>query len=179
MFRGRFPVINEGHEIDGYLVEIVFPEGIAKPPLIREIGGRIPQTMDRHVYSSGYLCIEVPELTLIRGYEFITYLDGPVRNYFIGQSLVERGESWPFGVWEHRKVGLLQAYSSVLKVSGEPEIRRYLDCLSHKKIKGHWTCPCGTGKPIRDCHAATIRSLQKSILPKIAKQALIRLDKNS
>lgn len=177
VLRGSFPVMHDGEVLDRFSIKITFPNGIAKPPVIREIGGRIPQMTDRHVYDGGAICTEVPELTLLRGkYSLVSYLDGPVRNYFLGQMLVERGEPWPFGEWAHGKPGLLQAYGEILGVNEEPAIRRFLDCLSHKKVKGHWDCPCGSGKRIRDCHVATLRRLHESIPPPIARQALERLD---
>lgn len=177
--RGSLQVMNDGEVIDRFSVEITFPDGIAKLPRIREIGGRIPHHSDRHVYvnDNGAICTEVPELTLLRSkYSLVSYLDGPVRNYFLGQLLVEQGEPWPFGEWAHGKAGLLQAYGEVLGVSGEPEIRRFLDYLGHKKVKGHWVCPCGSGKQLRACHLATIRTLQESIPPSVARQALQRLN---
>lgn len=180
VFRGSFPVVHEGQELDRFLVEIVFPKGINHLPLIREIGGRIPRTTDRHTFSGGSICTEVPELTLLRGdYSLLSYLDGPVRNYFIGQSLFEKGKPWPFNEWSHGKSGLLQAYGEILGVSGEPVIRRYLDYLGHKKVKGHWQCPCGSGKQLRQCHIVVMRKLQKVVPPPIARQALVRLNQHS
>jgi hypothetical protein len=176
-FRGSFQIVNDGEVIDRFSIEITFPDGITKLPRIREIGGRIPQTPDRHVYDNGAICTEVPELTLLRGkYSLVSYLDGPVRNYFLGQLLIEQGERWPFGEWAHGKAGLLQAYAEILGVSGEPEIRRFLDCLGHKKVKGHWPCPCANGKQLRACHLDTVRKLQESVPPSIARQALDRLN---
>jgi len=177
VFRGSFPVMNDGEVLDRFSIEITFPDGIAKLPRIREIGGRIPQTPDRHIYANGAICTEVPELTLLRGkYSLVSYLSGPVRNYFLGQLLVEQGEPWPFGEWAHGKVGLLQAYAEVLGAFGESAIRRFLDCLGHKKVKEHWACPCGNGKQLRACHLATVRKLQRSVPPSIARQALERLN---
>lgn len=176
LFRGSFPVVHDGEVLDRFLIEISFPEGITKVPVIHEIGGRIPRTLDRHMYPSGAICAEVPELTLLRGgFSLLSYLDGPVHNFFLGQSLVERGEQWPFGQWEHGKSGLIQAYGELLGQRDEQKIRRYLDCLSHKKVKGHWPCPCDSGKPIRQCHVAVLRTLQARISPRIARQALQRL----
>lgn len=175
VFRGSFPVMNEGEVLDRFSIRISFPEGINKLPEIQEIGGRIPRTAERH--NSGAICTDVPELILLRGkYSLVSYLDGPVRTYFFGQMMVERGEEWPFGEWEHGKAGLLQAYGEILEVEGETTIRRFLDCLAHKKVKGHWPCPCGSGKRIRDCHAARLRQLHESVSLGIAKQALKRLD---
>jgi hypothetical protein len=179
-FRGTFPIVHEGRVLDRFSILIVFPDGISRPPAIAETGGRIPRTVDRHVFSNGAICTEVPELTLIRGkYSLVSYLEGPVRNYFLGQMLVERGEPWPFGQWQHRKPGLLEAYGEILGVSGEPAIRRYLECLAHKKIKGHWPCPCGSGERIRSCHFTDLRALHERVTPRIARQALSRLNQYS
>ena len=179
-FRGSFPIVHDSHELDRFLVNISFPEGIKRLPIIREIGGRIPRTTARHTFVGGGICTEVPELTLLReDYSLLSYLVGPVRNYFIGQSLVEQGKPWPFGEWDHGKEGLLQAYGEVLGVTGELVIRRYLDYLGHKKVKGHWLCPCGSGNQIRQCHLAIVRRLQEVVPPRIARQALERLNKYS
>jgi hypothetical protein len=168
---------NDGVVFDRFSIQITFPDGAFKLPRIEECGGRIPRHIDRHVFGNGAICTEVPELTLLRGrYSLVSYLDGPVRNYFLGQILVEQGQKWPFGEWDHGKPGLLQAYGEVLGVTDEEQIRRFLDCLGHKKVKGHWNCPCGTGKRIRDCHVDVIRRLQESVPPAIARQALARLN---
>lgn len=176
-FRGSFQVANDGTVIDRFVIEMTFPDGLSKLPCIEEIGGRIPKHRDRHVCDDGAICTEVPELTLLRGrYSLVSYLDGPVRNYFLGQLLVEQGRKWPFGEWDHGKLGLLQAYGEVLGVTHEPQIRRFLDCLGHKKVKEHWNCPCGSGKKIRDCHLSMIRKLQDAVSPWVARQALARLN---
>lgn len=177
VIRGSFPIADNGEAIDRFIIEIRFPDGITKPPRIWEIGGRIPRIKDRHVFpDSGCICAEVPELTLLRGYSFMTYLDGPVRNYFIGQALVEQGHAWPFDEWDHGKPGLLQAYGEMLGgVSGEQKIKSYLICLGHKKIKHYWPCPCLSGKQIFECHEKDLRILHARIPHKIASLALNHL----
>ena len=179
MFRGTFPVIDAGGVVDRFTIEMSFPEGVNRPPTIRETGGRIPRTVDRHVFPhSGAICTDVPELTLLAGkFSLLSYLEGPVHNYFLGQSLVERGKPWPFGKWSHGRTGLLEAYGELLGLDAQDEnqIRRYLNCLAHKKVKGHWQCPCGSGKAIRQCHGDQVRRLHERIPPRIAQQARERL----
>lgn len=179
VFRGSFPIIHENEDIDRFLIEIRFPDGFTKLPRVYEIGGRVPRTMERHVFPGGHICAEVPELTILRGYSFVSYLDGPVRNYFIGQGLVEKGQPWPFKEWAHGKAGLLEAYGELLGLSEEAEIRRYLDCLGHKKIKEHWPCPCGSRNQIRQCHAVDLKRLQETFPSRIAQEALKRLNQNN
>lgn len=176
LLRGSFPIEHDGRTLDRFSIEISFPDGPNGLPAILETGHRIPRIRDRHINPNGTICAEVPEVWLLKGKKsLLEYLDGPVRNYFLGQLLVEQGEPWPFGEWDHGRAGLLQAYGELLGVTGESAITRYLGCLTHKKIKKHWPCPCGNGKPIRGCHSGEVRVLQERIPPRIARQALERL----
>lgn len=177
VFRGSFPVRHEGEDLDRFLIEISFPDGPGKLPVVHEIGGRIPRIADRHVNpSTGDICTDVPELILLRGdYSLLGYLDGPVRNFFISQHLVEKGEPWPFGQWEHGRRGLIQAYGEILGVTGEDYIVRLLNTLDRKNLKPHWLCPCESGRKIRHCHLDQIQNLQERIPRRIIRQALDRL----
>jgi hypothetical protein len=174
--RGSFPVVVDARTIDRFLIEVTFPNGADDLPRIEEIGGRIPKIADRHVYPDGQICSEVPELSLLRGYAFESYLDGPVRNYFIAQLSYEETGKWPFGEWDHGKPGLLQAYGGILGVTTEPEIRIRLEYLRHEHIKGHWPCICGNGKRLRDCHVEAVRTLHNAIPSRVAERALARLN---
>ena len=54
-------------------------------------------------YPTGEACPIVPEEWLVGpGRDSIAkFLNGPVRNFFIGQILVENGHPWPFGERQH------------------------------------------------------------------------------
>jgi hypothetical protein len=106
------------------------------------------------------------------GSSLVDFLDGPVRNFFIGQSLVERGDPWPFGQWGHGIDGIREYYEDLLATSDTDVIRRYMECLSAKKIKGHWPCPCGNGKRLRDCHMDALLDLREKIARKDALASL-------
>jgi hypothetical protein len=177
LFRGSFPVGHVGEEIDRFLIEISFPDGITKLPAVREIGGRIPRDSDHHINpGSGDICADIPEMILLSGQpSLVEYLDGPVRNFFLSQIIVAGGNPWPFGEWKHGKDGLLQAYGELLGVTGERQIRAYLDYLASKRVKGHWLCPCGSTKRLRDCHARHFATLRDRIPRRIAASALDRL----
>lgn len=178
MFCGSFPICHDGGEIDRFQIEISFPDGLNKLPSVREVGGRIPRDSDHHVNAgTGDICTDVPELILLRGQpSLVEYLNGPVRNFFLSQIIVESGKPWPFGQWPHGKKGLLQAYGELLGVTEERQIRTYLDYLASKKVKGHWACPCGSTKWLRDCHAKQFADLRERIPRRIAAGALKRLN---
>jgi hypothetical protein len=71
----------------------------------------------------------------------LSFVDGPARNYFLGQALVERGNPWPFGEWAHGLRGKLDYYKSLVGTDNPRTICRFLECLQANKVKGHWDCP--------------------------------------
>jgi len=176
--RGAFPVLHEGTILDRYQIEIAWSDGDTEVPVLRETGGRIPWIADRHMSVGGIAWLFVPEEWLLRSREertVIHYLDGPVRNYFLWQSLYDRGETPPWKDRAHFTSGLLEAYGEMVGMEGESAIRCCLQYLSKEQIKGHWPCPCGSRKRTRDCHLTHLRELQSKIPRRIAVSALARL----
>lgn len=164
---GSFPVRQDDAEIDRFQIEIQlpanFPGGI---PRVRETGRRIPRIADRHMYPDGTACLFVDEDWIManpEGTDWLTFLNGPVLNFFIGQCLVEAGAGWPFGERSHGARGILECYAGLTGANDLRIAYHYLQTLSPKKVKGHWPCPCGSGIKIRDCHKQMIWDLKKKI----------------
>jgi hypothetical protein len=176
--RGTFPVVHEGDVLDRYQVEIEWSDGDQEVPLLRETGGRIPWIADRHMSQGGIACLFVPEEWLIRPREdrtLLNYLDRPVRNYFLWQSLFERGASPPWSDRLHGVEGLFEAYGDMVGLKNPAAIKLCLEYLAQERVKGHWRCPCGNGRRLRDCHAERMSALKCKIPRYIAKLALKRL----
>jgi hypothetical protein len=115
--RGSYAVLYEGQVLDRYQIEIEWSDTDTEIPILRETGGRIPWIDDRHMSQGGLACLFVPEEWLLRPREERTltqYLDGPVRNYFLWQSLFERGESPPWKDRSHGVPGLIEAYGDMV-----------------------------------------------------------------
>ncbi len=176
--RGAFPVVHDGTVLDRYQIEIEWSDSDTEVPLLRETGGKIPWINDRHMIQGGFACLFVQEEWLLQDREDRTlthYLDGPVRNYFLWQSLYDRGESPPWKDRSHGVPGLLEAYSDMVGMEGESAVRCCLEYLSKEQIKGHWPCPCSSGKITRKCHAKHMQDLRSRIPRHIALLALMRL----
>ena len=178
--RGGFPVLDGTDVLDRFQIEIElpadFPEFI---PVLREVGGRIPWHESRHVNrGNGEACPIVPEEWLVRAEHnsILAFLDGPVRNFFLGQILIEAGHPWPFGERSHGIDGLFEAYKEMTGTSDRNAIVRYLECLSRDVLKGHWACPCGSGKHLRNCHLEQLKALQAKVPAFVARSALARID---
>lgn len=164
--RGTFPVMDAGQTIDRYDLEIALPADYpASLPRVWETGGRIPREMDRHVFPDpGCLCLGVPVALWIQlkgDFSLQTILDIPVRNYLIGNSLVERGEAWPHGDRSHGVAGVLEFYGDLLGTSNPIAIARFLGAILLGKVRGHWLCLCGSGKIIRNCHKDAVEALRQ------------------
>ena len=183
--RGSFPLSYQGRILDRYLIEIELPKRDPEDvPIVREIGGRIPHTMDNHINPGtpkGDICLFVPDerwKVFPKGSSMLDFLNGPVRNYFLGFSLVQLGEAWPFGERKHGGPGIVESYTELLGTSDVSTIKRYLQCLSAKVLKGHWLCPCGSGAKIRKCqHQSLLRELRAKILPTAARASLQQLNR--
>lgn len=179
---GSLPVRDEQSVIDRFAIEITllddYPNSL---PVVREVGGRIPHVLGRHVIpNSGDACILLPDdrwRSWPRGSSLGAFISGPVRNYFIGQALVERGESWPFGEWNHGFQGMRDYYREVFSTDDPPKVRKYLEYIAAKKIRGHWDCPCGSGERLRDCHMDSILALRSKMPRPDAAQSVARLDR--
>jgi hypothetical protein len=175
--RGSFPVMDGTDILDRFLIEVEFPRDYpASIPILREIDGRIPWNGNRHTNRDGTACPIVPEEWLIRQDRdsILAFLGAPVRNFFLGQILIEVGKRWPFGERPHGDAGLIESYGELVGTTDPVAVRRYLDCLSKETVKGHWECPCGSKKRLRNCHLETIRTLRQNIAPSIARNALAR-----
>jgi len=93
----------------------------------------------------------------------------------MGQAMVERGDPWPFDEWSHGIEGQLEYYREVFGTDNLGHVRKYLEYMIAKKVKGHWECPCGSGRRIRDCHSQQIYSLRMRMPRTDAHVALNRL----
>jgi hypothetical protein len=175
--RGTFPVRSpEGRVLDRYQVSIELPPDYPESlPIVREVGGRIPWKPEFHVNADGMACVLLPDdrwRCFPEGAPFVQFLDGPVHDFFLGQSLVALGEDWPFGQWSHGAKGVYEYYCWLLQTDDADTVLRHLWVLAKLSLKGHWECPCGSGEKIRRCCRARIAELRGKISPRVARQAL-------
>ena len=178
--RGTYAVRDAGAIIDRYSLALTLPDEYPNELVdVKELDGRIPNSLDRHVFPSGALCLGVrEELWLTMGGDFSVprVLDMPVRSFLIGNSLIEQGEPWPAGDRTHGVPGMLEFYAGHLGATEPLALVKFLVTLYQGKIRGHWACPCGSGKILRNCHKDAVRALQ--VVPKavIRQTALLAFD---
>lgn len=161
---GTLAVLGEEVSEDRYAVKIELPDDYPSSlPSVWETGGRVERVIDRHVFpSTGALCVGVPvDLWLrLRGdFSIVNYIERALRPYLIGNSLVEEGHPWPFRESGHGSYGVLEFYERLLGASDARAVGLFLLALSEGRVRGHWDCPCQSGKPLRKCHGEQVRQL--------------------
>jgi hypothetical protein len=161
---GAFNVEHEGQFLAGFQVEVMLDVtdelGL---PTVKEVAGRIPRVPERHVNKDGSACLYLPEELVVRYPEpfgIVAFLDGPVRNFFLGQAGVELGVPFPLGEWGHGADGMTQMLSELLGFDDVHTSIAVLELLSRKVIKGHWPCPCGSRQVLRKCHHELVQRLR-------------------
>lgn len=178
--RGSYPVLDVDRRtvLDEYEIEILFPGDYPdRVAIVKEIDGRIPAGQERHMGGDRVACILVEEEWLLRPdhSSLRVFLAGPVREYFLWQSLVEAGRPEPWKGRDHGIDGAWEVYGEWCGTTDRAAIRRYLEYLTLKKVKGHLVCPCGSGQRLRDCHREHVSKLRTQIPRKVAARALERV----
>lgn len=178
--RGTYQVLSDdGIVVDEYRVAIELPEDYPRElPIVREIGGRIPWKIDFHVESDGKACVLLPEerwRVFPENAPFSQFLEGPMRDYFLGQHCVANGGKWPYGEWGHGVAGIYEYYGELLGTTDKTIIQNFVYILTKLSNKSHWACPCGSGRKIRKCCAARIAGLKEKIPFYIAQKSWARL----
>lgn len=165
IIKGAFNVEHEGKFLAGFQIEVLLDvKDVLGLPTVKEIGGRIPRVPERHVNTAdGSACLYLPEDLAVRcsePFDIIGFLNGPVRTYFLGQAGVELGVPFPLGEWAHGADGVKEMLTDLLGFTDVDVCVAFLDLLSGKVIKGHWQCPCGSRRPLRNCHQDLVRGLR-------------------
>jgi len=166
--RGVFPVRGEdGKILDRFQVSIeltkAYPQDL---PIVRETGGRIPWIEDHHINPDGSACVMIPEerhRIWPLGAPLSRFLDGPLRNFFLGQMAQERGGPWPFGEWSHGELGLLEFLQSELGTGDIEVVLRFLLAIASSVVDSRCQCPCDSGKTIQSCCKKKLDQFRRAV----------------
>lgn len=186
---GTFIVLPTTPEFSGqgpiaeYQVKVDIALGYPRiEPKALETGGAIPRNADHHINPDGTCCVVIWEAWIAAEADISikAYFDGPLKNYFLGQHLKRETGKWPFGEWAHGDPGLVDAFAERLGCKPNQKTVRYLlRILSKDWPRGHWACPCRSGKIIRKCCRSEMQALSQKVPPSNARRMLARLPKQA
>lgn len=163
--RGTLSIVDAGHEIDRYQLEIALPDDYpASAPRVWETAGRIPRHPDRHTFLDGALCLGTPLslwIALAGDFSIGGVLDVPVKNFLIGNSLVEQGEPWPHNERSHGAAGLLEHLKELMGTAQPNMAASFLLAMAKGQVTKHSRCPCRSGKKLFKCHSVGFNALRR------------------
>ena len=75
-----------------------------------------------------------------------------VETYFFSYEYFKRYGVFPFGERAHGIIGLLDYYGEKLNETDLTKTYYLMRYIATKPYRGHFKCPCGSQKHLRDCH---------------------------
>lgn len=160
-FKGRFAFTAEhdtlGEVKNAFQLEIDVPDNFPKElPVVREVGGRIPQVEAYHVNPDKSLCLGSPLSLLWRVHQSPTLSgfaeDCIVPYLFAVSRKLETGEKLVFGELDHGDKGRLADYRLIFGLKSNHAVVESLRLLGMKKrLANKYPCPCGCGKRLGVC----------------------------
>jgi len=148
---------------DEYVIELIIPpEYPSKPPLVKEVGGRIPK--DFHTNPNEALCLGAP-LEIKRKFAqtatLLGFLHECVIPFLYSFSYKKKHGVMPFGELSHGGKGILEYYYELLDIDDAFIVLRFLKLLIDDSYRGHHDCPCESGLRLRYCHSERLLDIKK------------------
>lgn len=169
VIEGVLELSREEMPFESFLIQIQLADiPPTTQPRVFEIGGRIKREDANHINADGSLCLGVPEeIWLLFGgeYDLKRFLDDVVTPFLLGIACRLRGEEWPFGERTHGPAGICEFYGDRFGTLNSEHVLDIIDILLVDAPKGHWACPCGSGRKLRQCHQDALNDLRARRLP--------------
>lgn len=150
---------------DEYEIEIFMPDDYPNtPPTVKETKGRIPEEFHRNKDDDSTLCLGAPIAVSMKFKEnpcLLHFVDQQVVPYLFSYSSYIKYGDMPIGELQHGGEGILTHYREVFDISDGLSVLGLLRILSDNDYRGHHSCPCGSGKRVRNCHGNVLRELRK------------------
>jgi hypothetical protein len=158
---------NFSEAVDRYEIEIhptdKYPDCF---PLVHEVGGRIPNNIDWHVYPSGHFCITVPaqeRLICLEGINLVLFITDHLLGFLFNQTY-RRQNGYFYKERAHGITGKLQFYSEYLQIPNLGKVIPALRMIATSLEQGsHSKCFCGSKRKFKKCHRRSLRNLGRKV----------------
>ncbi len=146
-----------------YGIEIKIPDNYPESiPITRSIDGKIPESF--HTYPKDKtFCLGVPlaeRMTFAKNPTLIGYIKKLLIPFLFSYSYLMDHDELPYGGLDHGAPGKLRFYMDLFKVE-DFEVLGFLKLLADDRYKGHFPCPCGNSRKLRDCHGPLLLKIMQ------------------
>ncbi|THV60839.1 hypothetical protein EZV76_00420 [Flagellimonas alvinocaridis] len=142
---------------DSYEIEANLSQYPKFFPSVKEVGGRIPVKMDRHVYpSSGNCCFTTRAKSQIllktKVKSLLQFFDWILVPFFENNSFYEIHSHYFGEEYSHGENGIIESYKDILKIDDTLiTAKTMIQATKSKFFKEHQNCYCGSGRRLRKC----------------------------
>jgi len=152
---------------DSFNLEFNFPINYPeKPPNVKELDYKIPNTF--HRFTNGYLCLCAPveqQIIFSQDPTLENFILNILNPYLLSWLWYNRFNEMPWGEREHGILGLIESYRDLLKLNDIRHTISFMRGFVNNKIHNKEYCPCGSGRLFRKCHGNIVYKYECS-LPK-------------
>lgn len=159
--------------IDRYDIVIDLTDYPRSMPVVKEVGGKIPPTMDRHVRPGPKtLCFGSPqdewEITH-GGISFIYFIEKVLRPHLAREYFREAMGYYPDGERSHDAEGIWEPYYEIFKTTDKSRILSELGLIiSNNKFSRNARCYCDSGKTFKACHEKVAQKVLRAGVKNLA-----------
>lgn len=161
---GVFEVKHQGAVYDRFQICVQVPASYPKDlPKVFETAGRIPRNQTRHVNGDDSLCLFIDEerhLFLGEKASLTDYFEGPLTTHLLFQRYFEVHGCFPKGEMGHNEEGVIQFYQEKFGLKERAQVVDVLSILSADSDYNMDSCPCKSGRLIKECHLVEFIQLQ-------------------
>jgi len=151
---------------DDYDIEILIPQNYPQnPPIVKEIGNKIPKIKDNHINPADEtLCLGAPlavKRTFSQQRNLLWFVREQVVRFFFSHSYKRDFGTAPYGELHHEEQGLIEYYSDLFSVKDVSVMLKLLFILCDHSNNEHALCPCLSGQKLKKCHLRIFKKIRK------------------
>ena len=166
--KGIIDIPNDDKEIVGsFSIELFFTNGFPyRFPILKEVGGDIPNVADWHKYTNDACCITVePNEILIckNGISVLFFIENYAIPYFANYIHKLRFKTYKNGEYTHGFSGIKQFYSDLFKTTDKNKWVEYLRIVFKNNcihISRNDKCFCGSNIKFKHCHEKVFHQMR-------------------
>lgn len=168
---GNYKVLDNFGKIQGdFDIEVVIPSNYPfEFPILREVGGKIPPSLDRHILPGGIACVENSRkvaILKIKGISLHNFFCTYVHRFFCWQLVYEEDNgAKKLTEWSHGEQGIREFYVDRFQTTDGLFIKGVLGRMIYNSLPGrNDPCFCSSGAKFKNCHGGIIGEL--SLIPR-------------
>lgn len=117
-----------------------------------------------HTNPDGSFCLAAPyemEKLFRKEPTLLFFVDNLLIPFLYAYQFKKIYHKLPYGERAHGARGIWESYRQILQLDSINSIIRFLEYVQKHQYRGHQTCPCDSGKRIRNCHAQKLQEMLK------------------